>query len=130
MSKLNNKGQTLVLFVILLPIFLFVIVLVVDIGNLISVKQNINNINYMMIDYGLSNLEKENLQDEIKKYILLNVSDLDNIKIEIKDKKIKIYIQKYQENLLSQIFDMEKFEIISAYEGSLEGENKKIERIK
>ena len=33
MTKLNNKGQVLVLFIILLPIIIFILFIVVDIGN-------------------------------------------------------------------------------------------------
>ena len=62
MLKLNNKGQSLVLFVVLLPILLFVIVLVVDVGSIMTSKQDLNNINYMMVDYGLDNMGKENIE--------------------------------------------------------------------
>ncbi len=72
MLKLNNKGQSLVLFVVLLPILLFVIVLVVDVGTIMTSKQDLNNINYMMVDYGLDNMGKENIESEITNYILLN----------------------------------------------------------
>ena len=76
MLKLNNKGQSLVLFVVLLPILLFVIVLVVDVGTIMTSKQDLNNINYMMVDYGLDNMGKENIESEITNYILINLMKL------------------------------------------------------
>ena len=40
MLNLNNKGQTLVMFIILLPILLFVLTLVYYVGNAIYEKDN------------------------------------------------------------------------------------------
>ena len=41
---MNNKGQSLVLFILILPILLGSIVLVIDVGNAIVMKNKINNI--------------------------------------------------------------------------------------
>ena len=45
MFKLNNKGQSLVMFVLILPLLLFIMVLVIDIGNIILSKQELDDIN-------------------------------------------------------------------------------------
>jgi len=50
---LNNRGQSLVLFVITLPILLIILVIVIDIGRVISLKQELNNISELVLDYGL-----------------------------------------------------------------------------
>ena len=115
MLKLNNKGQSLVLFIVLLPILLLVIVLVVDVGTIMTSKQDLNNINYMMVDYGLSNLGKENLEEEIRKYIVLNDSEIDNMDIK---------------SLIAHIFNIKDFEIVSEYKGTIINDKKSIERIK
>ena len=90
MLRLNNKGQSLVLFVVLLPILLFVIVLVVDVGSIMTSKQDLNNINYMMVDYGLDNMGKENIESEITNYILLNTNKLDEIDVRVIDNEVYI----------------------------------------
>ena len=102
MLKLNNKGQSLVLFVVLLPILLFVIVLVVDVGTIMTSKQDLNNINYMMVDYGLDNMGKENIESEITNYILLNTNKLDNIDVRVIDNEVYIYMQKYEKSLIME----------------------------
>ena len=80
MSRLNNKGQVLVLFILLLPLLLLVMVLVIDIGNIITAKQELNDINYLVID---SKLENTNMTDqEMIKLIGLNAKDLKNIDIQ------------------------------------------------
>ena len=43
--KLNNKGQSLVMFVLLIPLLMLILVMVVDIGNMVNVKLELNNIN-------------------------------------------------------------------------------------
>ena len=130
MLKLNNKGQSLVLFVVLLPILLFVIVLVVDVGSIMTSKQDLNNINYMMVDYGLDNMGKENIESEITNYILLNTNKLDNIDVRVIDNEVYIYMQKYEKSLISHIFNIKGFQIVSEYKGTIINDEKSIERIK
>lgn len=57
---LNNKGQSLILFIIVLPILLFVLILVIDIGKVIVLNQELNNISEIVLDYGLDKLIDEN----------------------------------------------------------------------
>ena len=44
MIKLNNKGQSLVMFILIIPMLLGMIVLVVDVGNAIYSKNKIRNL--------------------------------------------------------------------------------------
>ena len=50
---MNNKGQTLVLFVLILPIIVFIMLLVIDVSNMFITKQELNNINKIVLNYGL-----------------------------------------------------------------------------
>lgn len=130
MLKLNNKGQSLVLFIVLLPILLLVIVLVVDVGIIMTSKQDLNNINYMMVDYGLSNLGKESLEEEIRKYIILNDSEIDNMNIRVVDNEVYINMKKTEKSLIAHVFNIKDFEIVSEYKGTIINDKKSIERIK
>ena len=38
MNKLNNKGQSLVMFILIIPILLLIMILVIDLGNIIVTK--------------------------------------------------------------------------------------------
>ena len=57
MLRLNNKGQSLVMFIILLPILLLILTLVYDVGNAIYEKDRLSNTNYMVVDYALDNID-------------------------------------------------------------------------
>ena len=57
MLKINNKGQSLVMFVLIIPIFLLILTLVYDVGNAIYEKDILSNTNYLTIEYGLNNID-------------------------------------------------------------------------
>lgn len=58
----NNKGQALVEFIIILPIFLLLIISVIDLGNIISKKYSLEN-----------NLDTISTLYEEKKYEEINI---------------------------------------------------------
>lgn len=130
MFSLNNKGQSLILFVLMLPVLLFVMILVIDMGNLMVEKQKLNNINYIMIDYGLSNLTKEDLEEYIYNYLKLNDEKIDKIKVSKTDNDITINLGKKESSMLGHILNLKEVEIISSYKGSIIDDKKVIERLK
>ena len=107
-----------------------VIVLVVDVSTIMTSKHDLNNINYMMVDYGLDNMGKENIESEITNYILLNTNKLDDIDVRVIDNEVYIYMKKYEKSLISHIFNIKGFEIVSEYKGTIINDKKSIERIK
>lgn len=130
MLSLNNKGQSLILFVLMLPVLLFVMILVIDMGNLMVEKQKLNNINYIMIDYGLSNLTKEDLEEYIYNYLKLNDEKIDKIKVSKTDNDITINLGKKESSMLGHILNLKEVEIISSYKGSIIDDKRVIERLK
>lgn len=69
MLRLNNKGQSLVMFIILLPILLLILTLVYDVGNAIYEKDRLSNTNYMVVDYALDNIDSID-EDDLNTLIL------------------------------------------------------------
>ena len=99
---MNNKGQTLVIFVILLPILLIVLTLIVDLGFLYIEKRNIDNIVYDSIEYYLENINDKDIDSKVKELLNKNV---DNIKISIDETEeyVEINVSKTRKNLYSII---------------------------
>ena len=101
---MNNKGQTLVIFVLILPLILLIISILFSYGNLLLTKKQIENnivytINYYF-DYEYENRNESNME-EIKsklKYIIEKNIKYDNLIIEIKDDSIDISIEKQINN--------------------------------
>lgn len=122
----NNRGQSLVLFVLIIPILLLLLVLVVDVGKMILLKQELNNINYMVIDYGVSRRVSE---DKIRELIYKNKKDIDNVEI-LYDDKLCITLSSDFNMMLSVIDNIDIFQIRSSYCGYLEDGKVEIERDK
>ncbi len=130
MMKLNNKGQTLVMFIVIIPILISIMVLVIDLGSAFAKKQELNNVNKLVIEYGLDNLDQENLESDLTSYITMNAKDLSNVKVIIENNTINVTTKAYIDGIISKALNIDGFEIVSTYQGYLSGEEKRIERVK
>ena len=123
---MNNKGQSLVMFIVILPLILMIVALVVDTGSSIFEKNNINSIIKLSInEYFEDDLTEEEIIDLIKK----NDKTLNDIKVTITDDKINIIVEDKVESIFGRIFNIKLYEIKSEYEGYLEDNHPKIRRI-
>lgn len=75
---LNNKGQSLILFIIVLPILLFILILVIDVGKVIVLNQELNNISEIVLDYGLDKFIDGNINNNNNKDNNIDSANLDN----------------------------------------------------
>ena len=143
----NNRGQSLVLFVITLPVLLIVLVLVIDIGRVISLKQELNNISELVLDYGLDYFNDVNIdindnvngmsidngvidiEDKLIEIIKLNKNDIDFIDVRIDDNKIYIELSDRVDGTFSSIVNISVFDIRSIYVGYIDNNEKRIERV-
>ena len=91
---MNNRGQSLVTFVLLVPIMFLILFMVYEIGQMVSIKNELNSINYLAIDYGLDNLTSSDVTDKIDELIRKNNEDIDNIIVDVSDDKINITLSK------------------------------------
>ena len=99
---LNNKGQILVFFVLLIPIFILILILVIDVGNAFSQKKSLDNI------CNLATSESKNLDNnKLKEFIRLNDNKIDSIIIEDN----KITLKKDVNGVLSHIVNIKIFNI-------------------
>lgn len=129
MIRLNNKGQSLVMFIIFMPVLLLMLTLVYDIGNGLYEKEKISNVNYMAVSYGLDNIDKVEEQDLID-IIMKNTNNLDNISVNIENDTIDIKIDKDIKGIIGGTFNVGLIEVRSEYTGKIIDGNKNIERIK
>ena len=122
---MNNKGQTLVLFVLILPIIIFIMLLVIDVSNMFITKQELNNINKIVLNYGLDIIEEENIDSKLEELINKNISvnehtiRIDNGIIEVENKK----------NIQGIVTKKKIYEVKSTYKGYIEEDKKVISRV-
>lgn len=127
--KLDNKGQSLVLFVLCIPVFMVLMVMVVDMGNLAFLKLEMNNVNKLATSYAVDNLDADNLQELVVNYVKLNLDDVDRVKVSLDDNVVLVQVEKEVSGLFGYVVDMFSYEIKSCYSGSLDDGKKVIERV-
>ena len=143
MMRLNNKGQSLILFIIFLPVLLGIMALVIDVGNALSKKHEQDNVIELVLNYGLKNSEvfysnndeyyynEEliNWKDDLKILLDYNLKTSEN-GLNLEDKKINIQSETYVEGIFSNILNIKGFKIESEYVGYIENDEKIVKKIK
>ena len=125
MLRLNNKGQSLVMFIILLPILLLILTLVYDVGNAIYEKDRLSNTNYMLVDYALDNIDSID-EEDLNTLILENDNNLDDISIMIIDNSVDISLKKNIKGVFGKMFNFNLTFVKCEYNGKIVNGKKKI----
>ena len=126
MIKLNNKGQSLVMFILIIPVLVLIMILVIDIGNGILVKQEMDNINYLTVNYALDNIDDINLENNLINLITLNDKELSVINVKIENDIVTIELKKNIKGIFSK--KLKLVNVSSKYIGYIDNNKKIIER--
>ena len=89
---MNNKGQTLVMFVILIPVILYLLVIITDLGLLYIENKRVESTVSKAVDY-----YKEG--KNVEEYINKNINNIDELKIDEFDGKVQIKLKKQHKGL-------------------------------
>lgn len=127
---MNRKGQVLVMFIILLPIFFIIITLLIDIGNLILTNNEINDVSYMVLEHCLDHLDEEDIIDTSKELLKLNNKELNIESFKIENNKVYLNVSYQVKGIISNIVNIKLFDINNKYEAYIKDDKKIIERIK
>ncbi len=99
---MNNKGQTLVIFVIILPIILFVLALVIDLGLFSVEKRKVDNNTKDVLKYYIDNIDEENIDTKVNNLLNSNLSD---IKINLDKENMKLTVEKEYDGIFDILYD-------------------------
>lgn len=127
---MNRKGQVLVMFIILLPIFFIIMTLLIDIGNLILTNNEINDVSYMVLEHCLDHLDEEDIIDTSKELLKLNNKELNIESFKIENNKLYLNVSYQVKGIISNIVNIKLFDINNKYEAYIKDDKKIIERIK
>ena len=83
MRRMNNKGQVLVAFIVMIPIILLMCVAITDVGLMNIESRRVNNTVRNSVKYGINNLDKTNIKDTMKSLIMDNLKNVDSISIDV-----------------------------------------------
>lgn len=128
MFRLNNRGQSLVMFVVIIPIFLLIITLIYDVGNAIYEKNSLSNTVYMAIDYYLDNIDSVSKSD-VDDLIMSNENDISYIKVDINNGTIDVIVTKRIKGIFGKMFNFNLTDVSCHYMGKMVLDKKVIERV-
>ena len=126
---MNSKGQSLALFVILIPLILILGVYAIDVGYMKYNQNKLDSVNKETIDYALNNINDLD-KEKVKNLILLNDQDIKVINIDDIDNGIKIEIDKSFKGLFGYFVNKDVYDVKSVFKGTIIDEKKKIERVR
>ena len=124
---MNSRGQSLILFVLLVPVMFLILMMVYDIGSMALLKNELDDINYMVLDYGLDHLSEEGIDSKLEKIIVKNKQDI-NASVSIVEDKIYVILDDNINNKLSIINKITS--VKSSYIGYMEDDKKVIKKNK
>ena len=129
MNRLNSKGQSLAIFVIFVPVFIMIGTLVVDVSFARYNVRKLDNINKLVINYGLDYIESDPY-DTMVDLIYKNDSEVDDyeIKINLEEKKINVNISKSTKGFFGSIVGKEIYKEKSSFIGYIKDDKKIIEK--
>ena len=122
---MNNKGQSLVTFVLLIPVILLLLFMIYDIANMVMLKLELNDINYLVTSYGVDKLDNVGIDNKLREMVIKNKSDIDTIDIKVMDGKLYVILEDTLDNKISLIRKF-KLKIKSSYIGYMENDEKRI----
>lgn len=109
--KRNHRGQTLILFVLLLPVLLLVLGFLVDIGYLHIQKRKMDTTINDILTYGIEQIETEELEDKLVRLLQLNLNGIEKKEITIQENQITIRVTKKTEHIFPFLGNQEKMTI-------------------
>ena len=122
---MNNKGQSLVTFVLILPIIVFFLAFFIDSIYGIMEKNRLEGI----ISDNLEIVLKEDIKDEEEIINVLKENDKDMIiKLDIIDDDIKLNVKSNKKNIFGKIFNHQEYNLEFNYCGNYQ--DKKINNCK
>lgn len=114
---MGNKGQTLVIFVLILPILLLLFALIWEVGNLGLTTNKYETEIKDTIEYGLNHLDNENLEEVLTNLLKANLEG--DINVEINNQVIKVNVKQNYDALFNNLLN-NRFDIDLTYNGYIE----------
>jgi len=108
---MNKHGQTLIIFIILIPMFLGILALVIDIGLVVSKKIELKETTKTIVKENIKNLNNKNFNKQISDLLEKNNIETKNLKIEIESSSILIKNEIEIDSIFGNILGFKKYKI-------------------
>lgn len=124
--KINNHGQTLVIFVILLPVLLMIMAFVVDISYMYYESNKLENTTNMIIKKNYDKRLDDDIKNTIKNLYKKNDINTSNLKVEGKEEYLKIQNNYKVSSIFGKIIGIKTYKIKVSLKGYKDNNNLKI----
>lgn len=81
---MNRKGQALIEFVLILPVFLMILFLVIDFGTIYVAKMKLESTSTEIIDSYYDNHDLNTIKDKYKDYVINDSKEDDYLKLTVR----------------------------------------------
>lgn len=115
---MNKKGQTLILFVLLVPIFVALAAVVVDVGTMQFTYQKYKGI----VDESIKEYYEDNSLAALEETLKLNDIPKEEYQVIEENYRVKVSISHEMEAIFGKIIGLETYEITLSREGRLEND--------
>lgn len=116
---MGRKGQVLVGFLLLLPLFLILFVFVVDVGFMKIAERNVENTIKEAITYGLKQeqLPEDEKQQKIETILKKNIDSIQMLEVTVTSEEIKVHVVVTRQNLFGTLINQRIYKIDKTYKG-------------
>ena len=116
---MGHKGQVLVGFLLLLPLFLILFVFVVDVGFMKIAERNIENTIKEAITYGLKQeqLPEDEKQQKIETILKKNIDSIQTLEVTVASEEIKVHVVVTRQNLFGTLINQRIYKTDKTYKG-------------
>ena len=128
MNNLNNKGQTLIMFVILIPVMLILMALVIDIAYVYREDAKLESTTKSIIKNLYNKKEDSNIESMVIELYKKNDIDTSNVKVNSNNEFLEIENNYNIDSIFGKIIGLKKYEVKVSFKGYYE--NNKIKVIK
>ena len=111
---MNNKGQTLVVFIIFIPVIILLMAFIVDTSLMYIAKSKLNDLSKTIIKEIYDIEDKNNKVEELLKVNEINYNNYD---VEINDDKVKLTIEEEIDSVFGSMIGNESYTIKSEVTG-------------
>ena len=113
---MNKKGQTLILFVILIPIFITLIALVVDIGSMQFTYQKLKGV----VDESIKEYFLKDGKNSMENTLKYNDLSKELYEISESDNEVNVYLTYEMDSIFGRLINISSYEIIVNRKGKVE----------
>lgn len=108
---MNHKGQTLVAFVIIVPVLILLLAFVVDTGYLLKEKTKLNSVTKTIIRTTYQDRYELNYKDKVVDLFSKNDIPVDNVLVTISDDDLKISNNYEIDSIFGKIIGLKEYKI-------------------